>query len=33
MNGSSDKDATIRGLISDTVEYKSENMFDSAPGF
>ena len=33
MNGSNDKNTTIRGLISGTAEYKSQNIFDSVPGF
>ena len=33
MNDLCDKDATIRGLISVTAEYMSENIFDSDQDF
>ena len=33
MNGSNDKNTTIRDLISVTAEYKSQNIFNSVPGF
>lgn len=33
MNGADEKTANLRGLISGTTEYISENLFDSLPGF
>ena len=33
MNQSSDKEVTIRGLISGIAEYINENMLYSVPGF